>query len=242
MPADASLRLKAPLRRGFILAMSQTYALLGRQSTADARRSKQVALGLRVRVADSLNEGRIVLVGFRAVHPLRNGPPLQGVVRRRLQVLDAHLPAQPMVELRGLQEDRHTIVDLGDELIRWAMIMAQDFSQSPVSLFFHSSHMLATVSIRDPSRAVKSQGCLPPGVSCHSKQPDTGVRQRFVLNGSRKNGLVATVSTLALKVATAVPSVVRPREAAQERTHRTVLSRRLEASGCLIPILLAAAC
>ena len=54
MPADVSLRLKASLRRGFILAVSQTYALLGRQSTADARRSKQVAPDLRVRVAEVL--------------------------------------------------------------------------------------------------------------------------------------------------------------------------------------------
>jgi hypothetical protein len=38
----------------------------------------------------------------------------------------------------------------------------------PVSGFVHSSHRPATVSAGVPSRAVKYQGCFPPGVSCHS--------------------------------------------------------------------------
>ena len=48
------------------------------------------------------------------------------------------------------------------------IIMVQDFSRSPVSRFFHSSHSPAIVSAGDPSRAVKYQGCFPPGMSCHS--------------------------------------------------------------------------
>ena len=41
------------------------------------------------------------------------------------------------------------------------IIMVQDFSRSPVSRFFHSSHSPAIVSAGDPSRAVKYQGCFP---------------------------------------------------------------------------------
>jgi thioredoxin reductase (NADPH) len=48
------------------------------------------------------------------------------------------------------------------------MIIAHDFRRSPVSRFFHSSQRPAIVSTGDPSRAVKYQGCLPSGVSCHS--------------------------------------------------------------------------
>jgi hypothetical protein len=48
------------------------------------------------------------------------------------------------------------------------IIMVKDFSCSPVSRFFHSSQSPAAVSAGDPSRAVKYQGCFPPGVFFHS--------------------------------------------------------------------------
>src|SRR6202012_2424013 len=80
-------------------------------------------------------------------------------------------------------------------------IIVQDFRRSPVSRFFHSSHRPAAVSSSEPSRAVKYHGCLPSAVSCHSECPHIGIRQRRRLNGSRKKGLVVTVSTRALKVA-----------------------------------------
>jgi hypothetical protein len=67
-----------------------------------------------------LNQRRVVAVGLRAVYPLRNRPPLQVVILNRLQLLDAHVTAEPMVELLGLQQDRHPIVDLADEFIRIA--------------------------------------------------------------------------------------------------------------------------
>jgi hypothetical protein len=45
----------------------------------------------------------------------------------------------------------------------FVMIIVQDFSRSPVSRFFNSSHSPVAVRIGEPSRAVKCQGCLPAG-------------------------------------------------------------------------------
>jgi len=46
--------------------------------------------------------------------------------------------------------------------------MAHDVIVSPVNLSRHRSHKPAIVRAGEPSRAVKYQGCLPFGVSCHS--------------------------------------------------------------------------
>jgi hypothetical protein len=48
------------------------------------------------------------------------------------------------------------------------MIIVQDFSFSPLAVSLHSSDSPASVSAVVLSRAVKYQGCLPPGVFCHS--------------------------------------------------------------------------
>src|SRR5882672_12579611 len=72
------------------------------------------------RQLDRLDQRRVVLVGLRAVDPLRYRPTLQIVIRRGLQLLDAHGAAQPMVELSGLLADGHAVVGLGNELIRLA--------------------------------------------------------------------------------------------------------------------------
>src|SRR6266545_6199663 len=49
----------------------------------------------------------------------RGWPALQAAVRGRLQLLDAHAAAQPMIELIGLQQHRHAVVDLGHETHRY---------------------------------------------------------------------------------------------------------------------------
>ena len=49
------------------------------------------------------------------------------------------------------------------------MIIAQDFSRSPVSRLFHSSQRSAAVRIGEPSAAVKCHGCFPLGVAAKTK-------------------------------------------------------------------------
>ena len=56
----------------------------------------------------------------------------------------------------------------GDKGVGLVMIMVQDFNVSLLTLSFHSSHSPANVKAREPSRAVKYQGCLPLEVFCHS--------------------------------------------------------------------------
>ena len=56
---------------------------------------------------------------------------------------------------REMAVQGHPVVNFGDELTWLADIMAHDFSLSPVSPFFHSSHSPAIVRTGDPSRAGK---------------------------------------------------------------------------------------
>ena len=80
-----------------------------------------------------------------------------------------HLPpAQPRRKLLLRQEHRHAIVDFGGEMFGSVIIIVHDFSRSPVWRSFHSSQRPAAVRSGELSRAVKYQGCFPPGVSCHS--------------------------------------------------------------------------
>jgi hypothetical protein len=79
------------------------------------RREVRTAIG----TSGSPNGGRgaELAVSLRAVHPFGYSQALQVVVGRGLHLFNAHIPAQPMLEFVGLEQDRHTVMDFRHELI-----------------------------------------------------------------------------------------------------------------------------
>jgi hypothetical protein len=64
-----------------------------------------------------IDQRRIVRVGFRTIDPLRYGPTLQVIVRRRFKHFRPHLSAQPWRELVFGQQHWHAVVDVGHERV-----------------------------------------------------------------------------------------------------------------------------